>query len=296
MSRNLTDAELDRAAKAYASENHVSYAEALQSVCTISSTKSGNFSESATPGAALSDEEKLHIEALLYATKHRVSYGEALQSVASVLKNQASSHSVLQASHSMEASDAQIDSAAKAYVQANGVSYSEALDCVRFDGAASFSEGATSGAALLARQPIEIFRAGTHTDSSGNKRTFTLGDVQAMAASYQPQHHEAPLVLGHPNDNKPAYGWVKNLQATPDGRLLMMADQIDAAFSDAVQAGRYKKRSASFYPPHSSGNPTPGNWYLKHVGWLGAQPPAIKGLADASFGMPARDGAISFEV
>lgn len=286
MSHNLSETEIDSAAKAYVLQNNVSYTEALS--CVVTFAQSASYSESAMPGMPLTDDQKLHAAALRYASENRVSYLEAVACLAlTISPTQASSASV---------SDAQLDRAAHAYVQAHGVSYSEALDCVRFDGAASFSEVATSGAALLARQPIEIFRAGTHTDNSGNQRTFTLADVQAMAASYQPQRHEAPLVLGHPNDNKPAYGWVKALQATPDGRLLMMADQIDAAFADGVQAGRYKKRSASFYPPGNAGNPTPGNWYLKHVGWLGAQAPAVKGLADASFGMPSSDGAVSFEV
>ncbi len=289
MNHNLSDTEIHSAAKAYALENHVSYAEALS--CVVTLAQSANYSEAATPGMPLTDDQKLHAAALRYAAENRVSYLEAVACLAlTISPSQASSASV---------SDAQLDRAAHAYVHAHGVSYSEALDCVRFDGSASFSEApasASGGAALLAHQPIEIFRSGTHTDSSGNQRTFTLADVQAMAASYSPQRHEAPLTLGHPTDNKPAYGWVKALQATPDGRLLMMADQIDAVFADGVQAGRYKKRSASFYPPGNAGNPTPGNWYLKHVGWLGAQPPAVKGLADASFGMPARDGAISFEV
>lgn len=243
-------------------------------------------------------DTEIHSAAKAYAFKNNVSYTEALSCVVTLAQSASYSES---ATPGMPLTDErQLHAAALRYAAENRVSYWEALNGAhldgRIDGAASFSEAATSGAALLARQPIEIFRAGTHTDSSGNQRTFSLADVQAMAASYQPQRHEAPLTLGHPTDNKPAYGWVKALQATPDGRLLMMADQIDAAFADGVQAGRYKKRSASFYPPGNARNPTPGNWYLKHVGWLGAQPPAIKGLADASFGMASRDGAISFEV
>ena len=42
----------------------------------------------------------------------------------------------------------------------------------------------------------------------------------------------------------------------------------------------FKKRSASFYPPGHPANPTPDRPYLRHVGFLGAQPPAVKGLAD----------------
>lgn len=236
---------------------------------------------------------ELHKATVIFAVNHNVSYAEALKGVIAVAQTESARFSEPKASDD----DTQLDRAAKAYAQANGVNYFEALHCVRFDGAASFSEASSSaGAQLLARQPIEIFRAGTYTDNNGIQRTFTLSDVRAIATSYNPQRHEAPLVLGHPRDNKPAYGWVKNLQATHDGRLLMLAEQIEPEFADGVQSGRFKKRSASFYPPNNSDNPTPGNWYLKHVGWLGAQAPAVKGLTDASFGMPSNDGAISFEV
>ena len=54
-------------------------------------------------------------------------------------------------------------------------------------------------------------------------------------------------------------------------------------FAEMVQAGRFKKRSASFYKPDSPANPVPGVYYLRHLGFLGAQPPAVKGLADPEF-------------
>jgi len=44
-------------------------------------------------------------------------------------------------------------------------------------------------------------------------------------------------------------------------------------FQSAVENGLYKKRSASFYP----------DGRLRHVGFLGAAPPAVKGLADIGF-------------
>jgi hypothetical protein len=50
-----------------------------------------------------------------------------------------------------------------------------------------------------------------------------------------------------------------------------------------VKAERFKKRSASFYAPDDPSNPKPGVWYLRHVAFLGAQPPAVKGLKDIEF-------------
>lgn len=120
---------------------------------------------------------------------------------------------------------------------------------------------------------IEIFRTGTHTDAGGNKREWTEADLNRMASSYDPNAHEAPLVIGHPKNNGPAYGWVEQLKVQ-GGKLLMRAGQVLPEFADLVKTGRFKKRSISVYP----------NGTLRHVGFLGAQPPAIKGLKDVSFG------------
>lgn len=54
-------------------------------------------------------------------------------------------------------------------------------------------------------------------------------------------------------------------------------------FVEAVKSGAYKKISVSLYGPESPNNPLPGHYYLRHVGFLGAQPPAIKGLQAVEF-------------
>lgn len=131
-------------------------------------------------------------------------------------------------------------------------------------------------------QPIHISRPGTHVDSAGREWTFTEADFAASAAAYDPAKHEAPIVVGHPRHDLPAYGWVKSLSAGSDG-LTADPAQVDAAFSELVQAGRFKKVSASFFPPNSPNNPVPGVWYVRHVGFLGAQPPAVKGLRQIEF-------------
>jgi hypothetical protein len=128
---------------------------------------------------------------------------------------------------------------------------------------------------------IQIFKPGTHTAMSGVALNFTEADLIASAAAYDPALHEAPIVVGHPKADAPAYGWVKSL-AYADG---LQADphQVDAAFAELVQQGRFKKVSASFYTPDAPSNPAPGVYYLRHVGFLGAQPPAVKGLKQAEF-------------
>ena len=128
----------------------------------------------------------------------------------------------------------------------------------------------------------EIFRAGTRTDANGNTVTITEADLAAAAQAYDTKVHEAPIVVGHPKADAPAYGWVKSLNVQ-NGVLTADFAQVDDGFADLVKAGRYKKVSASFYLPTSPNNPKPGVWTLRHVGFLGAQPPAVKGLSAISF-------------
>ncbi len=52
---------------------------------------------------------------------------------------------------------------------------------------------------------IEIFRAGSHTDDTGTVHKFSAADVAAMVTSYDPALREAPLTVGHPAHNLPAY-------------------------------------------------------------------------------------------
>jgi hypothetical protein len=139
---------------------------------------------------------------------------------------------------------------------------------------------------------IEIFKPGKHTAMSGQVIEFTEADLQAAAAAYDTALHEAPLTVGHPKDNLPAYGWVKSLQFA-DGSMKVEPDQVDPEFAELVGKGRFKKISASWYTPDAPANPKPGVMYLRHVAFLGAQPPAIKGLKSASFS-DSSEGVLEF--
>ena len=139
---------------------------------------------------------------------------------------------------------------------------------------------------------LNIFKAGTHIAANGAKITFSEDDLRKAVEAYDPGLHEAPIVVGHPKDNLPAYGWVKSLAYGEDG-LDAVPDQVDEQFSELVEKGRFKKISASFYTPDSPANPKPGQYYLRHVGFLGAQPPAIKGLKGVEFN-EAEEGVVEF--
>lgn len=138
----------------------------------------------------------------------------------------------------------------------------------------------------------EIFRAGKRKDAHGVEVNITVQDLQAAAQAYNANFHEAPLVIGHPTHNAPAFGWVESLSVNGD---VLTADfkQVDDNLVDLVRQGRYKKVSASFYPPNHPSNPTQGVWSLRHVGFLGAAAPAVKGLAAINFA-DDEQGVVSF--
>ena len=118
---------------------------------------------------------------------------------------------------------------------------------------------------------IEVFRAGTHTDSKGRSCTFTEADLDQMVGNLS--LGSAPAVLGHPKHNDPAYGWVKADSAKRDGvSLFVKFEDINPAFEASVDSGAYRNRSVSVFQDKDAG------WRLRHVGWLGAVPPAIEGL------------------
>jgi hypothetical protein len=120
---------------------------------------------------------------------------------------------------------------------------------------------------------LEIFKTGTHTSGNGVTKTYTDADLDSIVTRYNTQEtHDAPLVLGHPATDAPAYGWAKELKAA-GGKLLAYVDQVSDDVVNAVKMGAYKKISIALYP----------DGLLRHIGLLGATPPAVKGLTPVQF-------------
>jgi len=118
---------------------------------------------------------------------------------------------------------------------------------------------------------IPIFKTGKHTNSAGNEKDWSEADLDNIVAKFSPQIG-APLVIGHPKDNAPAYGWVEGLKRV--GQMLYYKPmQVVEEFKEMINKGLFKKRSISLYPDGT----------LRHIGYLGAMPPAIKGLPDHTF-------------
>ena len=126
---------------------------------------------------------------------------------------------------------------------------------------------------------FEIFKVGAHTSDKGVTKDYSLDDLNFIAESYKPDEDEAPIVIGHPEDNDPAFGWISSLSVTDDGKLIADAqdEKIHPEFLSAVKEGSYKKRSISLTPDGK----------LRHIGFLGAAKPSVKGLSDIQFSSPS---------
>lgn len=124
-------------------------------------------------------------------------------------------------------------------------------------------------------QWIEVFATGSHTDNEGREHSITKDFLNQAVANFNSEEHEPPIVIGHPAENAPAFGWARDLRVNGD-RLEAQFGDVNPEFESMVKNGAFKKRSASFYL--RDGKPA-----LRHVGFLGAQPPAVKGLRDIHF-------------
>jgi len=124
---------------------------------------------------------------------------------------------------------------------------------------------------------LEVFRAGDY----GEKGSYTAEMLAQIAGDYHPALHEAPVVVGHPEHDKPAYAWVDGLRVRRNGAAVLEAHlaQVDPEFEQLVKAGRFKQRSIALYTQF----PQTGRPYLRHLGFLGAQPPEVKGLRPIPF-------------
>lgn len=143
----------------------------------------------------------------------------------------------------------------------------------------------TTAKAPQLRGWVEIFRAGKHTDSKGREFTASTELLDQIIANHA--KGAAPAVIGHPKETAPAYAWVGELRRDGE-RLFCKFTDINPAFDDGVAMGAYRNRSVSLI---NTGDGT----RLRHVGWLGAVPPAIDGLAPSAVDFASDDGTDVFD-
>lgn len=118
----------------------------------------------------------------------------------------------------------------------------------------------------------EIFKTGAQTSSNGITKEWSTDDLDAIIKNFEEKKNPVPVVIGHPKSNNPAYAWVDKLKRVQNS-LYCTFKQVAPEFAEWVNKGLYKNRSISLYPDLT----------LRHVGFLGAVPPAIKGLEQFQF-------------
>ncbi len=120
---------------------------------------------------------------------------------------------------------------------------------------------------------FDLFKTGTHKDTTGIEHKISAADLQTIEKRFSELNDDSPLVVGHPETNSPAYGWLKKVKVFGN-KLMGMAEDVVPEFADAVNKRMYKKISLSLRPDFS----------IRHVGFLGAAPPAVKGLIPVPVG------------
>lgn len=124
---------------------------------------------------------------------------------------------------------------------------------------------------------VQIFKVGNHTDSAGKTSEWTADDVNKIATLYNERvatqiNNEAPIVKGHPKTDDPAFGWAKELKL--DGDILKARIEFtDSEFEQEVKDKKYKNISIALN----------NDLNLRHIGFLGAVPPAVKELEAPEF-------------
>lgn len=158
---------------------------------------------------------------------------------------------------------------------------------------------------LVEQQPkrvvyIEMFRAGPQISSTGQKMVFGEDELDQVVTSYNPKRHEAPLIIGHDQDDStPALGWVREVWRK--GKALWGKVELTPKAEKLIRDGVFKKVSSSFYLPDADTNPAPGNLSLRHLGLVSI--PAVKGLTafsethpdEGSITITPRESSISFQ-
>lgn len=123
---------------------------------------------------------------------------------------------------------------------------------------------------------IEVFSVGTHTDSAGNSKEWTEEEVKGIVTKYNEmvtndKSSIVPIVKGHPETDAPAYGWVQELEY--DDGVMKAHVKFNKLFEEEIKDEQYKKVSIALFEDNT----------LRHIGMLGAVPPAVKGLENVEF-------------
>jgi len=143
-------------------------------------------------------------------------------------------------------------------------------------------------------EPIEILKVGKFASSGGENVKFTEKELKEIADNYDAVNYPAPVVLGHPKDDAPAYGWLDRV-FYEDGKLKATIKNMSHELIQLIKEGKYKKVSASLFKKSSPANPKQGTMMLKHLGFLGAATPAVSGLKPIEFSINEEQETYEFQ-
>lgn len=131
---------------------------------------------------------------------------------------------------------------------------------------------------------VEILAAGDWTDANGTRVNLSVSDLEQIAASHAatcPEIEPALRLGDHPGLEpgiKPAVGFVPQVKVE-GSKLLGYFTDVPEIVLKAFEARRYKTVSAGLWRNvRHKGQTHP--WLLNHVAILGAELPAVRGLAD----------------
>lgn len=125
---------------------------------------------------------------------------------------------------------------------------------------------------------VELFTAGKHTDGHGRTRNWTTKDIDTMVNTFSAEGDRVPHVIGHPATDGPAWGWLAEVKRAGNS-LMGKSRDLQTTFVKMINNKQFPNRSIAVR----------GDGSLRHVGWLGAKAPAVKGLGSATFGEEGKE-------
>lgn len=129
-------------------------------------------------------------------------------------------------------------------------------------------------------KPFAIFKKGSWKDSQG--RPFEADDAKLDAILAANQGKAAPIVIGHPKLSSPKWGTASAFSRVGD-LLMATPDYLAPEFAEWVKKKLWDKISISLNEDMT----------IRHIGFLGATPPAVAGMPDVEFA--GEEKALVFE-
>lgn len=120
---------------------------------------------------------------------------------------------------------------------------------------------------------IDVCRTGVWRDASNREVPVDDAMLDGLVDGYASQD-PAPVVVGHPSTDAPAFGRVEGVRRIGD-RLQAKLRDIAPQFREAVEQGFYSGRSIAI-----------ADGKLRHLGFLGGRAPAVPGLSPTQFAAP----------